>query len=67
VKEQIPLLLGVLPVRLISSPVPDGFKILRTIDFAKGGKITAGENLPGASRPGRICRARQELPGVPGK
>jgi len=67
VKEQIPLLLGVLPVRLISSPVPDGFKVLRTIDFAPGGKIALDENFLRAAQPGSICRTRQELPGAPGK
>jgi hypothetical protein len=66
-EEQIPLLLGVLPTQLISSLVPERFKLLRTIDFVPGGKIMPGVNFPRGRQPGRICRMRQNLPGAPGK
>jgi hypothetical protein len=66
-KEQIPLLLGVLPMRFISSIVPDALKVLRTIDFAPVGKIAPDGIFHHTAQPGRICRARQELPIAPGK
>jgi len=59
--------LGVLPIPVISRPVPDCSKVLRTIDFAPRGKIGPERNFPSSFSPGRICRLRQNLPTSPGK
>jgi hypothetical protein len=50
--------LGVLPVPVISRPVPDSGKDSRTIDFARGGKIVPGRIFP------TVPRTRQFLPGA---
>jgi len=52
---------------VISRPVPDCGKVLRTIDFAPRGKIGPGENFRISFSPGRICRMRHKLPMSPGK
>ena len=51
---------------VISSPVPDCGKDLRTIDFAPRGESDRTE-ITSPFSPGRICRMRQILPTPPGK
>jgi hypothetical protein len=47
--------------------VPDRGKLPLNIDLAWVRKIGAGEDLPRHSGRGKLCRARQSLPGQGGK